>query len=86
MNGIEEQIKMVEYKKDGVATLQDFADMCNLLMSNSAKLLVVIIGAAGYLKTVFDRIGRTKLPRKLKKRIFLTAKLRRKHIPEYYTK
>lgn len=71
------------------ATEQDFTDMMNLLMNKEKIELnkrnwVFITGVGGYLKYIFRRYGKFKMPRKLKKRVYLTKKLRKQHIPEYY--
>jgi len=45
---------------------------------------ILLTGVGGYLRIMFKWHGRRKLPRKLKKRIYLTKKLRKYYIPEYY--
>jgi uncharacterized protein YybS (DUF2232 family) len=45
---------------------------------------VMITGIGGYLQYTLRTKGRIKIPRKLKKKVYLTKKLRKKYIPEYY--
>lgn len=72
---------------DSIATEQDFLDMMDSLSKRSDdRKFVAITGVGGYLGFVFRVFGRQKLPRKLKKEIYLTKKLRQQHIPEYYAR
>jgi hypothetical protein len=48
------------------------------------KPILIYTGLTGKLTWSFSIIGRKKLPRKLKKKIFKTKKLRLLHIPQYY--
>ena len=84
MDGIQEQI---ENSNEGLynATEDDFIDlMKSLTKMESDKPLVFITGIGGLLNYVFNIFGRRKLPRKMKKRIYMTKKLRKQYIPKYY--
>lgn len=47
---------------------------------------MIYCGVGSMLKFMWFTFGKSKLPRKMKKRIYLTKKLRKKHLPEYYGK
>ena len=72
--------------KENTCSLDDFSEMINsfLYFENSDKVLRVITGIGGLLTIRFMKFGKQKLPRKLKKKIYFTAKLRKQHIPQYY--
>lgn len=87
MDGIYNQIGNM----DGIAeptTEDDFLELMKLLTKReeSDKPLFFITGIGGLLNYVFQIWGRMKLPRKMKKRIYMTKKLRKLHIPQYYKK
>jgi len=85
MDGIQEQIEN-NSEEIGLATEDDFINMIDLLMkpNKSDSKRIFITGIGGILKYVFAVVGRQKLPRKIKKRIYFTKKLRKQYIPEYY--
>ncbi len=85
MKGIQDQLNNI-YSEE--ATEQDFMDMMEYIgkKNTEGKSYTIITGVAGYLYIRFSQYGRRKLPRKLKKILFLTKKLRQQHIPEYYGK
>lgn len=67
------------------ATEEDFLSAMDLLRKRQDNNSVIVVtGAGGYLQYVFNKFGKSKLPRKMKKRIYLTKKLRKIHIPKYY--
>lgn len=86
MDGIESQIENSN-EELGNATEDDFIDlMKSLTKIESDKPLVFITGLGGLLNYMFRIWGRRKLPRKMKKRIYFTKKLRKQYIPQYYKK
>jgi hypothetical protein len=89
MSGIQSQIENSNEefgKHESTATEYDFIDLMKLLTKRkeSDKPLVFITGIGELLNYVFQIWGRRKLPRKLKKRIYMTKKLRKQYIPQYY--
>jgi len=67
------------------ATEEDFLSVMDLLCKRQGNNSVIVItGTGGYLQYGFNKFGKNKLPRKMKKRIYLTKKLRKIHIPKYY--
>lgn len=93
MSGIIEQIQNSNNELGNV-TEDDFIDLMKALscpptnekLTLIDKPLVFITGIGGLLNYMFRICGRRKLPRKMKKRIYLTKKLRKLHIPQYYKK
>lgn len=87
MDGIQSQIENSNEELYN-ATEDDFIDLIQSLISNSKDTanngLVFLTVVGGYLKQMFKWHGRKKLPRKMKKRVYLTKKLRKQYIPEYY--
>lgn len=65
-----------------------FMEDLSLKSTNSGNSWVVFTGTDGYLtfrlNYNFQIYGREKLPRKLKKKIFMTKKIRLKYLPKYY--
>jgi hypothetical protein len=96
--GFESQIRSRDSKNivngsgtHGEITMDDISDFMSLLAANSAegdKEWAVITGEGGYLRMMlrlaFEKYGHSKLPRKLKKRMFMTKKIRKDFLPEYY--
>jgi hypothetical protein len=84
MDGIQSQIENSSEELYS-ATEDDFIDlMKSLTKVESDKRLVFVTGIGGLLNYVFKVFGRRKLPRKMKKRIYMTKKLRKQYIPQYY--
>lgn len=89
MDGIQSQIEnsSEEFgKHESTATEDDFIEVMKLLTKREEtdKPFVFITGIGGLLNYVFRIFGRRKLPRKMKKRIYMTKKLRKQYIPQYY--
>lgn len=90
MSGIFEQIQqnneLFGNENCKEVTEDDFIEVMKMLTKrrDDEEGIVFITGVGGYLTWVFKQFGKTKLPRKLKKRIYLTKKLRKIHIPQYY--
>jgi len=73
----------------GIVTADDFTDFMNLLyMKSENRTWVAYTGQGGYfifrLKISWETYGKRKLPRKLKKIVYMTKKIRKKYLPEYY--
>tara|TARA_R110000822_G_scaffold309096_2_gene437988 strand:- start:2751 stop:3014 length:264 start_codon:yes stop_codon:yes gene_type:complete len=84
MDGIQSQIENSSEELYNVAE-DDFIDlMKSLTKIESDKSLTFITGIGGLLNFVFQIWGRRKLPRKMKKHIYFTKKLRKQYIPQYY--
>ncbi len=91
--GVENQIRFCDFDESGpMPSMEDFKSLMKDMECNSEKTpknIIFITGAGGYcttkLKMAFYRFGK-KLPRKLKKRVFGTKKLRQQFLPEYYGK
>jgi hypothetical protein len=90
MSGLEEQILNSEYDKLQ-PTLSDFSDLMNTLILQSdiaGNQLVVQVGFGGYmtfkLRYAYEKYGKSKLPRKLKKSVYASKELRKKYLPQYY--
>ncbi len=98
MKGIEDQIRNGEFEPintNSSAILDDFSEMMSQLTFNSEdeskpRNFVMLTGYSGYwtikLELAFNTFGKSKLPRKLKKRLFGTKKLRQQFLPQYYGK
>ncbi len=88
IKGIMDQINQIDTKLS--TSMEDFQDMMDLLHQKAfeatgiPKSFIIHTGTGGFLKVMLSRYGKNKLPRKIKKKIFMTKKLRQKHIPEYY--
>lgn len=70
----------------GEVTENDFTDFMNALsyQNKDVKTWYSLTGVGGYLRISWGMWGKQKLPRKLKKRVYLTHKLRKLYLPEYY--
>ncbi len=101
LGGWEEQIRTADDQNivngsgtSGQLTMDDFSDMIRQLETSANEVeglnWIVVTGYIGWvvhkLKMSWKLYGRQKLPRKLKKRVYMTKKLRVKYLPEYYEK
>ena len=83
MDGIQQQIKS-NITSD--LTLDDISNAFDLIFNQniSDKPIVLLTNIGGLLQFNFSLFGRAKLPRKMKKRIYFTYKLRKQYLPKYY--
>lgn len=92
MRGSEDQIQNSDHVEDCGATFDDFSDIMESLTRPSSidknQRWVALTGVVGYYTAYLHRAwlkyGKQKLPRKLKKRVYLNHKLRKQYLPEYY--
>lgn len=91
--GLEEQIQKIPDEIDLHVTLEDFDNLMAQMMNPAESLpqnWYALTGFSGwcraYLTYWFSVYGKQKLPRKLKKKVYLIKKLRQKYLPEYYGK
>jgi len=96
IRGFEEQIRCSDNVVNGSGingelTEDDFSDFMNCMSKQSENLnntWICYTGYAGYIRfclnVSFMKYGKSKLPRKLKKKMFLSKKLRKQYLPEYY--
>lgn len=93
---LQEQINNSEFKPtESAVTMDDFLEMMKSLEFRveedaEPRKWVVVTGYGGYwtyrLNNAFKTFGKSKLPRKIKKRVYGTKKLRQQFLPEYYGK
>ncbi len=85
MDGLYYQLENLP-EAEGEATEDDFISVMNDLAKReeSNKPFIFLTNLGGYLTYMFNILGRQKLPRKMKKRIFMTKELRKLYIPQYY--
>lgn len=86
MDGISQIIQDSEDDYFKNATEEDFLTVINSFRErkNNDTIFVFVTGIGGYLQYGLSKFGKNKLPRKMKKKIYLTKKLRKIHIPKYY--
>lgn len=92
LKGFEEQIRSSSDRTAESATEDDFSEIMKCLMDhnrdNENITWMAITGYGGYiahrLQLSWIKYGKQKLPRKLKKQVYLTKKLRKLYLPNYY--
>lgn len=91
--GFEEQIKLKPSDKfpESKFIIEDFDNLMADLHKNAAEIKTTLYAITGFqgwvinwLNISFQRFGNKKLPRKKKKYYFLTHKLRKRFLPQYY--
>ncbi len=93
MRGLEDQINNSQDQIESKVTLDDFSSFMQALLNpkncgqtNFIAITRFVGWVTTHLKRSYFKYGKQKLPRKLKKRVYLTHKLRKQYLPEYYGK